>query len=209
MAEICTECFRRHDAFDSCPGNTSASDKPDTQPRSLSGLLLGGLPLVGFLLDFLLPVPSSLLWAILLTVAGSILGGVLWTSLFFRGQKSLRFFLGNVPNFIYLPNMTKLYGNKTSLTRFSGWIGLVLASVTLQLLVFTPGNATYIAGRVSQQIADSSGSQLEVSCPQLTIYTYNSTITCEIQTGLLAFTAPARVSIEPLLGVSEIEVSLL
>jgi hypothetical protein len=102
----------------------------------------------------------------------------------------------------------KVFGSDGSRKSTSYWLGVIALSTVLQLIIFTPGNGTYLAHQVTKKIDDASGANLKVECPKTKIYFYNETLECRVKTGILGISVPARISMSPLLGTSDIKVSL-
>jgi hypothetical protein len=118
------------------------------------------------------------------------------------------FYVRNLKNFAYTPNMIKIFGLGETKKVATGWLAAVVVSSALQVLIFTPGNASYLGHQVTKKIDDASGANLEVKCPSTKIYLYNEKIECRVKTGLLGITVPARATLSPILGSAEIKVSL-
>ena len=214
MAEYCPNCFEKLDALHICEslsstrnGISSGSVLWETN-QSLSNVVIVA-PLMGILLDFVLPLPSSLLHSLVVTTIGSGLSAALWVAFKYQGQKSFSFFLHNLKNFLYTPNMLKIFGSSDNRKIASTWLAVVVASTALQLVIFTPGNASYLGNQVTKKIDDASGANLKVDCPKNMFYLYNEKIECRVKTGVLGLTVPARAKLSPFFGTSEIKVSLL
>jgi hypothetical protein len=107
--------------------------------------------------------------------------------------------------------MVKVFGVQSSVTKTGSWVGVVIASIALQLVIFSPGNASAVANGVSDRIESSTNQRLVVSCPTTLVISPSTRITCEIETGVLAITVPARVILNPfaLNGVAKVDISLL
>ena len=212
MAEYCPDCFEVIDGFHIC------DDAP--QLRRNSGLagskstssnlekVVFAAPFAGLFFDLVLPLPSSILHSVLVSLLGCLSVGILWVSFKFDGNKSLKFFLSNAKNFVFTPNMLKIFGNGNQKNALRGWVLALACSSVLQILIFTPGNASYLSHQVTKKIDDASGANLEVKCPSPKIYLYNEKIECRVKTGLLGITVPARATLSPVLGSAEIKVSL-
>jgi hypothetical protein len=121
---------------------------------------------MGILLDLILPLPSSLLHSVLVSILGSTVVGLVWVMFKYEGSKSFNFYLKNLKNFAFTPNLLKLYSADGARKATSLWLAVIIFSSALQLVFFTPGNAYYLAGRVSNQIDDASGANLDVECPK-------------------------------------------
>jgi hypothetical protein len=165
-------------------------------------------PFAGLLLDFLLPLPSSVIHSIFVTLLSCMAVGASWVTVKHDGAKSLMFYVRNLKNFAYTPNMIKIFGLGETKKVATGWLAAVVVSSALQVLIFTPGNASYLGHQVTKKIDDASGANLEVKCPSTKIYLYNEKIECRVKTGLLGITVPARATLSPILGSAEIKVSL-
>jgi hypothetical protein len=105
--------------------------------------------------------------------------------------------------------MLKIFSRENPKKATTAWFGALAISVSAQLLIFTPGNATYLEHQITKEIDDASGANLEVECPAMSLYLYVDKIECRIKTGLLGISVPARVKISPLVGSADIKVSLL
>ena len=171
--------------------------------------VVAAAPLAGILFDLLLPLPSSLLHSVLVSIFGSAIVGLLWVSFNRQGRRSPKFYLANLKNFVYTPNLLKMYGGDNGKKVTAIWVSAIAASAAVQIFLFTPGNASYLARQVSSQIDDASGANLEVVCPSNRLFFYNEKIECRVKTGLLGISVPARVDMSPFLGTAEIKVSLL
>lgn len=171
--------------------------------------IVAAAPMMGILFDLVLPLPSSLLHSVLVSILGSTVVGLVWVLFKYEGSKSFNFYLKNLKNFIYTPNLLKLYSTEGSRRAASLWLGTIAISTALQIFFFTPGNANYLAGRVSHQIDEASGANLKVECPKNTFHFYTDRIECRVKTGLFGISVPARVTLSPILGTADIKVSLL
>jgi hypothetical protein len=213
MADYCPHCFEKLDALHLCDdtinkqSSKSAGSELWHTNQSFSSTLVFA-PLGGILLDFLLPIPSSILNSAFLAIMGSALVGIIWIAFKYQGQKSLRFYLINLKNFIFTPNLLKILGGFGKKGVITTWVGMIVISAVLQIILFTPGNSNYLANRVTTKIDDASGANLSVECPSLKFFFYNERIECRVKTGLLGITVPARAKLSPIFGNSEIKVSL-
>jgi hypothetical protein len=165
-------------------------------------------PLAGVALDLILPLPSSLVHSIIVALLGSAVSGMLWAAFKYNGPKNFNFFIKNFKNFLFTPNMIKIFGNSSAKNVSTVWLSVLAASVALQMVIFTPGNASYLGHQVTKKIDDASGANLKVDCPAPKFFLYNEKIECRVKTGLLGITVPARATLSPWLGASEIKVSL-
>ena len=191
-------CGRKSRSSDS-----SFSGFTNTRSRFPLLSIVAFAPLMGIIFDLVLPLPSSLLHSILVSLLGSTVVGLVWVMFKYEGSKSLNFYLKNLKNFVYTPNLLKLYSADGARRATSLWLVAIVFSTALQIFLLTPGNASYLAGRVSNQIDDASGANLDVEC------FYTERIECRVKTGLLGISVPARVSLSPFLGTTDIKVSLL
>ena len=164
---------------------------------------------MGVVLDFLLPLPSSLIVSVLVSLLGSAFVSFLWVAFKYEGNKTFRFFIRNLKNFIYTPNMLKIFGSNGRKNVTSAWLGFIALSTIIQVIVFTPGNGSFIEYSVSNKIEKESGVNLDVDCPGTQIYLYRDTIECRVKTGILGITVPARVTPSPIVGTFKVKVSLL
>ena len=202
------------DADHVCGRKSKSSDSgfsgfTNTRSRFPLVSIVAFAPLMGILFDLVLPLPSSLLHSVLVSILGSTVVGLVWVMFKYEGSKSFNFYLKNLKNFAYTPNLLKLYNADGARKATSLWIVAIIFSTALQVFFFTPGNANYLAGRVSNQIDDASGANLDVECPANKLYFYADRIECRVKTGLLGISVPARISLSPLLGTADIKVSLL
>lgn len=214
MSEDCPLCYETFESDHICgrKGKSSASGLSGfTNIRSRVPLvsIVAFAPLMGVLLDLVLPLPSSLLHSAFVSVLGSTLVGLTWVVFKYEGAKSFNFYLKNLKNFAFTPNLLKLYSADGARKATSLWLAAVVFSSALQVFFLTPGNANYLAGRVSNQIDDASGANLEVECPQNKFYFYTDPIECRVKTGLFGISVPARVTLSPFFGSADIKVSLL
>ncbi len=171
--------------------------------------VVAAAPMAGIVFDLILPLPSSLLHSTLVSIMGSAFVGLFWVTFKNQGTRSPKFYLANLKNFIYTPNLLKLYGSEGGKKVSAIWIFAIAAATATQIFLFTPGNSKYLAHQVSSQIDQESGANLEVVCPSTRLFFYKEKIECRVKTGLLGITVPARVDLSPLIGTSEIKVSLL
>jgi hypothetical protein len=213
MAEYCSNCFEKLDALHMCGSsasegrsNSSGGDIWSTN-QSLHNFVIAA-PLMGVVLDLVLPFPSSLIHSAIVSVLGSALAAAVWVGMKYQGQKSLKFFAFNLKNFLYTPNILKIFGSSGNKKATPTWLAVIAASTVLQVIMFTPGNSAYLSSQITKQIHQNSGATLKTECPKAKVYFYNEEIECRVRTGLLGITVPARVSISPILGSSEIKVSL-
>ena len=176
--------------------------------QSLAMIVMGA-PLMGVVLDFLLPLPSSLIVSVLVSLLGSAFVSFLWVAFKYEGNKTFRFFIRNLKNFIYTPNMLKIFSSNGRKNVTSAWLGFIALSTIIQVIVFTPGNGSFIEYSVSNKIEKESGVNLDVDCPGTQIYLYRDTIECRVKTGILGITVPARVTPSPIVGTFKVKVSLL
>jgi len=214
MTEFCPNCFGKVDFYHECNAKTIAKFASfETYTSEKKGISLENIvliaPLMGLVLDFALPFPSSILHSILLSISGSALVAIFWVIFNYQGSKSFNFYIKNFKNFIYTPNMLKIYSTKNNEKFKNGWLAVIAISSVLQILIFTPGNAGFLEHQVTAHVKSVSGVTLKTACPRIFIYLYNSTIECRVKTGLLGISVPARTKLSPVLGTSDIKVSLL
>lgn len=213
MAEYCPLCSKKAEFLHTCSDQNSSelfgngSDEKSTSVSLASIVILA--PLMGVVLDLFLPLPSSLLTSALISIIGSAILSFLWVSLKFDRSRSFRFFFRNIKNFLYTPNILKIYGADTERKVTSRWFGIVALSTAMQIFLFTPGNATFIESTISYKIERESSVDLAVECPGTQIYFYQDPIKCRVKTGLLWISVPARVTLSPIVGTFSIKVSLL
>lgn len=211
MAEYCPSCFQKADFLHICgeSSSTGAFGQESTSgSHSLTSIVICA-PLMGIGLDFLLPLPSSLIVSVLVSLLGSAFVSFLWVAFKYEGNKTFRFFIRNLKNFIYTPNMLKIFGSDGRKNITSAWLGFIALSTVIQVFVFTPGNSSFIEYSVSNKIEKESGVNLDVDCPGTQIYLYRDTIECRVKTGILGITVPARVTPSPIVGTFKVKVSLL
>lgn len=214
MSPICSKCGNELDIFHSCSSNLSTFDSPidsgHKSTKSMSLLTVVALaPFLGVILDLFLPLPSSLVHSILVSICGSTIVAALWVAIKHQGNKTLKFYLKNFKNFVFTPLILKIFTTEDSRKAILSWLGAIILSSLLQLALFTPGNSNYLESQVSNQIDESSGANLLVDCPSNLFYFYNQEIECRIKTGILGITVPARAELNPILGTSKIKVSLI
>jgi hypothetical protein len=214
MPEICPDCWKTMDLLHSCGANSKTSSDELTgfggdNSRLPVFTVVAAAPLAGILFDVLLPLPSSLLHSAIVSILGSAFVALMWVAFKYEGSKSPRFYLANVKNFVYTPNLLKMYGSDNGKKVTVVWVSVIAASMAVQIFFFTPGNASYLARQVSNQIDRESGANLDVVCPSPRLFFYNERIECRVKTGLLGISVPARADVSPLLGSAEIKVSLL
>lgn len=211
MTEYCPNCFEKADFLHVCGESKSEyvfGEESSESSYSLPSIVLGA-PLLGILLDFFLPLPSSLLTSALVTLLASAFVGFLWVAIKFDGNKTFRFFLRNLKNFVYTPNMLKIFGSNGQKNVPAQWLSFVALSTAIQIFLFTPGNASFIEYSISNKIEKESGVNLQVDCPGTQVFVYRDTIECRVKTGILGITVPARVTPSPILGTFKVKVSLL
>lgn len=204
-------CFEKADFLHMCGESKSSSAFDEDVKSDLQSLamIVMGAPLMGVVLDFLLPLPSSLIVSVLVSLLGSAFVSFLWVAFKYEGNKTFRFFIRNLKNFIYTPNMLKIFGSDGRKNITSAWLGFIALSTVIQVFVFTPGNSSFIEYSVSNKIEKESGVNLDVDCPGTQIYLYRDTIECRVKTGILGITVPARVTPSPIVGTFKVKVSLL
>lgn len=214
MSPSCPNCGEDLDVFHSCSSRGTNSDSPfetsgkPSRKVSLLGLILIA-PLLGVPLDLFLPLPSSLVHSLLVSVLGSTIVAIFWVTLRYEGNKTFKFYLKNFKNFVFTPLILKIFTTEDSKKATISWLGVIAVSTAIQVLFFTPGNSAYLESRVSKQIDEASGANLQVECPSNFIYLYNDQMECRVKTGILGITVPARAQLSPLVGSAEIKVSLV
>jgi hypothetical protein len=213
VAEYCPLCFQKAEFLHKCSDSPSSGsfDQEFSSPAkkySLTSIVMGA-PLMGILLDLFLPLPSSLIASAVVAVLGSAVMGFLWVAFKYEGNKTFRFFIRNLKNFLYTPNMLKIFGSDGNKKATSTWFGFIALSTAIQIFLFTPGNASFIENTVSNKIKKESGIKLGVECPGTQIYFYQDPIECRVRTGIFGITVPARVTLSPVVGTFSIKVSLL
>ena len=214
MPEYCPDCFGKLDALHFC-GEKTSERKGENLGASTwyanqsIGNFIVLAPLGGIALDMVVPLPSSLIHSIILSIIGSALASVIWISIKYEGQKGLNFFLKNTKNLLFTPNLAKIFGTQSKKNLSTSWIVSIIVATSLQILIFSPGNAAYLSNRVEAKIDDASGANLSVECPGLQLYLYNRSIECRVKTGILGITVPARANLSPIFGSSQIKISLL
>ena len=210
MADYCPLCFKEADFLHTCSDSESSDifGQGSSGKYSLTSIVMAA-PLVGIVLDLFLPLPSSLIASAVVAVLGSAVMGFLWVAFKHDGNKSFGFFIRNLKNFLYTPNMLKIFGSDGNKKATSTWFGFIALSTAIQIFLFTPGNASFIENTVSNKIKKESGVKLAVECPGTKIYFYQDPIECRVKTGIFGITVPARVTISPVIGTFSIKVSLL
>ena len=211
MAEYCPSCFEKADFLHICGESGSSGafgGESSTGRQSLTSIVMGA-PLMGILLDFFLPLPSSLITSALIALLGSAFVSFLWVAFKFDGNKTFRFFALNLKNFIYTPNMLKIFGSDGRKNITSAWFGFIALSTAIQVFLFTPGNSSFIEYSINNKIKKESGVNLQVECPGTQVFLYRGTIECRVKTGILGITVPARVTPSPIVGTFTVKVSLL
>jgi hypothetical protein len=144
-----------------------------------------------------------------LSILGSALAAIVWVVFNFEGQKSFKFYLYNIKNFLFTPNLLNIFGATGKRRVLSRWLLVIASSTALQVVLFTPGNSLNLANQVTAKIQDASGANLKVDCPKTKLFFYNEKIECRVKTGILGITVPARSNISPILGNYQIKVSIL
>ena len=214
MADYCPDCFEKLDALHICADTDSvkyeryAGNATWSRNQSLINFIIFA-PIAGVALDFVLPLPSSLIHSFALSILGSALAAIVWVVFNFEGQKTFNFYLYNMKNFLFTPNLLKIFGATGNKRVLSKWLLVIASSTALQVVLFTPGNSLNLANQVSAKIHDASGANLKVECPKTKLFFYNERIECRVKTGILGITVPARSNISPILGNYQIKVSIL
>ena len=213
MASYCPRCFEEDDSFHTCSDSGSldsfGKDSAGTSSKYSLASVVMAAPLMGIVLELFLPLPSSLIASALVALLGSAFTSFLWVAFKYDGHKSFRFFILNLKNFVYTPNMLKIFGSDGNKKATSTWFGFIALSTAIQIFLFTPGNASFIENTVSNKIKKESSVKLAVECPGTKIYFYQEPIECRVKTGVFGITVPARVTISPVVGTFSIKVSLL
>jgi hypothetical protein len=214
MSRFCSKCFEEVDEYHSC-------GFPDEDVHAQSDFIASNMgnnalltvvalaPLMGIVFDLFLPLPSSLIHSILVSVLGSTVVAALWVAIKYEGKKSFKFYLKNLKNFAFTPLILKIFTTADSKKATGSWLGVIAFSSAIQIFLFTPGNSTYLESRITKQIDDASGANLRAECPSNIVYLYNKRIECRVNTGILKITVPARAQLSPLLGSADIKVSLV
>lgn len=213
MPNLCPKCLGPDELFHSCNDKDkglSLDFDQDASDRPIASLILivGLSPFLGFVFDYLAPMPSSIVNSVLLSLLGSAIFAMFWVSMQFKGRKSFDFYLKNFKNFLYTPNILKVLTTTSNRKAKSFWIVNVIVCSILQITFVTPGNADYLASRVTSQINEASGADLDVECPSNFLFFYRENIKCKVKTGIFGITVPARANLSPFLGNSEIKVTL-
>ena len=214
MSPICSNCSEELDVFHNCNAKNGSSDSifdsNDQQTKNLPLVSVVALaPLMGIVFDLFLPLPSSLIHSIFVSVLGSTVVAALWVAIKYEGKKSFKFYLKNLKNFAFTPLILKIFTTADSKKATGSWLGVIAFSSAIQIFLFTPGNSTYLESRITKQIDDASGANLRAECPSNIFYLYNKRIECRVNTGILKITVPARAQLSPLLGSADIKVSLV
>lgn len=213
MAEYCPLCSKKVEFLHTCSDQNSSELFGNDSSDESTGVSLTSIvilaPLMGVVLDLFLPLPSSLITSALISLLGSAILSFLWVSIKFDRSKSFKSFFRNIKNFLYTPNILKIYGTGTERKVTSRWLGIVALSTALQVFLFTPGNAAFVENIISYKIERESSIELAVECPGAQIYLYQDPIKCRVKTGLLGISVPARVTLSPFVGTFSIKVSLL
>lgn len=214
MSKFCSKCFDEVDENHSCGFPDGDSDLEGGFVTSTTGnmplltvVILA--PFMGIILDLFMPLPSSLVHSILVSVLGSTIVAALWVAIRYQGQKSFKFYLKNLKNFAFTPLILKIFTTEHMKRATASWLGVIALSSAIQIFLFTPGNSNYLESRVTEQIDKASGADLQVDCPSNIIYFYNEQIECRVKTGILGITVPARAQLSLLLGSADIKVSLV
>lgn len=213
MSDYCPKCFETMDFLHTCQGSKSEVEESFSQsssPKKEVSLanIVGFAPLGGLLVEYLIPLPSSIAHSIFISLIGSTLVGVFWALFIHRGNRNINYILANLKNFAYAPNMLKIYSHENPKKATRTWLAILALSTALQIVIFTPGNAAYLSRSVTNKIDDASGANLKVSCPSNFLYFYNDKIECRVKTGILGISVPARSKLSPISGSAEIKVSL-
>ena len=214
MAAYCSKCFEPMDVFHTCNEEKTNLDfggfEAERMNKKLPLVTVVGLaPFMGVLFDLFIPLPSSVVNSLLLSLIGSASVAALWVSLNYTGNKSFTFYLKNLRNFLFTPNILKIFTVENHKKAITTWTTAIVASSLIQIFVFTTGNANYLAHQVTHQIDQASGANLEVKCPSNFLYFYQDKIECRVKTGILGITVPARAKPSPFLGEAKIKVSLI
>ena len=214
MSKFCSKCFDEVDENHSCGFPDGDSDSVGGFAPSATGnmpllTVVALAPLMGIVLDLFMPLPSSLIHSILVSVLGSTIVAALWVAIKYEGKKSFKFYLKNLKNFAFTPLILKIFTTEDSKKATASWLGFIALSSAIQIFLFTPGNSMYLESRVTKQIDKASGADLQVECPSNVIHFYNERIECRVKTGILGITVPARAQLSPLLGSADIKVSLV
>jgi hypothetical protein len=212
MTDYCPNCLGKIDVLHSCEDVISEESKKSAKDswhsnQSLESFIILA-PLSGVLIDLFIPLPSSVLHSLLLSILGSSLAAAIWVTINFEGSKSFSYFLKNLKNFIFAPNLIKIFGSKTKSNLTTSWLAVILASTVIQMVIFTPGNSSNLNSRISKEIRGNIGINLSVKCPSVKLYFYNSTIECKVKTGIFGISVPAKAKISPFSGSSKMKVSL-
>jgi hypothetical protein len=210
VVDYCPLCFEKAEFLHRCGELRATEEFEHARTLKLSNqrLMVMSAPLMGIALDFLLPLPSSLITSILLALIGSTSIGIIWMIINIERGRRFRLILRNVTSVIYTPKLHRLSSanGKSRVTVF--WFGFLALSSAIQLFLFTPGNSSYFEYSINNKIERESDVDLRVECPGTQIYFYQDKIECRVNTGILGITVPARVSPSPLLGTFEVKVSL-
>ena len=214
MADYCSNCFDKLDALHICDDATSKNIERSLNSKlsldkSNAFTVVVIAPIAGVVLDLVAPIPSSFINSFILSIFGSAMLSIFWIGFVYRWQRSFRFFLVNLRNFIFTPNLLKVMGANSSKGSVFPWIGIVALSTLLQLLIFTPGNSAYLENQIENKINDATGVNFQAECPKFMFYSYTNRIECRVNTGLLGITVPARVKISPIVGTTNVKVSLI
>jgi hypothetical protein len=138
VTEYCPSCFKKADFLHVCGESKSqyvSSEASSAEKYPLTSIVICA-PLMGIGLDFFLPLPSSLIVSVLVSLLGSAFISFLWVVLKYDGNKTFRFFVRNLKNFIYTPNMLKIFGSDGRKNVTSAWFGFIALSTAIQVFLF-------------------------------------------------------------------------
>lgn len=212
MGRRCPDCHEELDFLHSCSEaqskNGSFLDTGLSEQGVQLKLVVIFAPFVGLLFDFILPLPSSILISVLVSLTGSAIAGVFWLRFMTSESFPFRFYIRNLKNFILTPNLLKIFGPAGGKSVIRRWSAVLLVSTIFQVILFTPGNAAFLEFAIKQGIENKSGAKLSVDCPGAKIVLYNEPIRCRVKTGILGISVPARATLSPVVGTFTVKVSL-
>lgn len=214
MVKYCPDCFGEMTVYHNCGlGSSKESQSDNVSYGRGSVLALPSVviiaPFFGFILDLALPLPSSVIHSLILSILGSALVAFFWVIIKYRGSKSPKFLLFNIRNFLWTPQVVKIFSAETKKRTTSLWLSAVLMSTALQVVYFSPGNSVFLEHQITNKIYEASGATLVSVCPTSAFHLYNKRIVCRVKTGILGISVPARIQLSPWLGTADAKVSLI
>lgn len=216
MPDYCETCFREIDLLNPCVHQarsanldfdfgSAASSGTKTSLRPEHVWLA---PVAGIVLDAFLPIWTNVITAILMSLVGGAVVVAYWVTRGLNVRMSMATGFRNLGLYLLPPLAFRAFASEGKSALVQRWAACMVGSVLVQLMFITPGNFTALENAISAETAVDTSGGLVVHCPSTVILPVGGEVVCEVETGILALTIPARIEISPILMQATVKVSL-